>query len=173
MIRKDLTKFSTSPFNIFDKDYAIVTAGDLKHRNSMTISWGLLGTLFDKPVVAVFIRPTRFTAHLMDESDMFTVSFLDKNKYSKQLEIMGSLSGKDTDKYKASGLTAVYDSDKFISYIKESKYVMKCKKISELQFNDLNLFDKGVIEKYKFKGKDFHKIYLAQITYFLSSEDEN
>lgn len=37
--------FQVDAFHIFDKQWALVTAGTLNHYNTMTISWGGLGTL--------------------------------------------------------------------------------------------------------------------------------
>ena len=137
----------------------------------MTISWGTLGTLFDKKVAIIFIRETRFTNHLLDKEDRFTISFLDSS-YKKNMEILGSISGRDTNKYEASFLTPVYDNDSFVSYIKEAHTVLKLKKICKLKFDELSILDKSIIDKYNFKDSDFHNIYIGEITSVLEKEHE-
>lgn len=172
MIKKDLDTLKINPFDFFGKGHVLVTAGDIDERNSMTIAWGTIGTLFSKKVAIIFIKESRFTNHLIQKSLYFTLSFL-SNKYNKELGIMGTLSGKDCDKYKLTGLNPVYDNDKFCSYIKESDMVFKCKKISELKFSEDAIFDKEIIEKY-YSGTDsnnFHHVYVGEIVSYLVKED--
>lgn len=37
--------YTTHPFTKFDKDWALLTAGTMNDFNSMTISWGGMGTM--------------------------------------------------------------------------------------------------------------------------------
>ena len=67
--------FNADSFKIFDKEWALVTAGTLEHYNTMTISWGGLGTLWGKPVATVYVKPIRYTHSFLDANDYFTVSF--------------------------------------------------------------------------------------------------
>ena len=67
--------FNADSFNIFDKEWALVTAGILENYNTMTISWGGLGTLWGKPVATVYVKPCRYTHSFMEQNDFFTVSF--------------------------------------------------------------------------------------------------
>ena len=92
-----------NPFERFDKDWALVTAGTPEHFNSMTVSWGSMGTVWGKSVITIYIRPDRFTWNFLKESDTFTVSFYPEEQ-RPALAKMGSLSGRDTDKAAASGL---------------------------------------------------------------------
>ena len=48
-------EFTTDILSVFDKKWALLTAGDEAGFNTMTISWGGLGTLWNKPVATVFI----------------------------------------------------------------------------------------------------------------------
>ncbi|MBE7004636.1 MAG: hypothetical protein E7425_10225 [Ruminococcaceae bacterium] len=92
------------PFERFDRDWALVTAGTEEHFNSMTISWGSMGTIWNKPIITVYIRPDRFTWGFLKDSDVFTVSFYPE-RCRQALSAMGTLSGRDTDKPRAAGLT--------------------------------------------------------------------
>ena len=93
-----------NPFERFNRDWALVTAGTPGHFNSMTVSWGSMGTVWGKSVITVYVRPDRFTWQFLKESDTFTVSFYPEAQ-RPALEKMGTLSGRDTDKPAASGLT--------------------------------------------------------------------
>ena len=121
-----------NPFEIFNNDWALVTAGTKEHFNSMTISWGSMGTLWGRSVITIYVRPDRYTWNYLNESNTFTVSFYPE-EYRKALSIMGSTSGKDTDKVKASGLTPVY-SDGAISYA-EASATFVCRRIYMAQMN--------------------------------------
>ena len=115
-----------NPFERFDKDWALVTAGTPGHFNSMTISWGSMGTIWGKSIITIYIRPDRYTWNFLKESDNFTVSFYPE-EYRPALLKMGSLSGRDTDKAAASGLVPKIMEDG-ISY-REASETFVCRKI--------------------------------------------
>ena len=96
--------FNINPFTLFDRDWALLTAGSIERFNSMTISWGSLGTLWGKPIATVYVKPVRYTHDFMEESEYFTLGFFEE-KYRSALMLMGSKSGRDTDKAAASGFT--------------------------------------------------------------------
>ncbi|MBR6609875.1 MAG: flavin reductase [Oscillospiraceae bacterium] len=118
--------FITKSFNIFDKEWALVTAGTTDNYNTMTISWGGLGTIWNKPVATVYVKPVRYTHSFLDSNEYFTVSFYDE-KYRKDLGVLGTLSGRDGDKVAKTALTPVTVGES-ISF-KEAKMTLLCKKI--------------------------------------------
>lgn len=91
-------------FRKFDKQWALVTAGTPEHYNTMTISWGGLGTLWRRPVATVYVKKNRYTFEFMEQSDYFTVSFYPEEQ-RRALSLLGSTSGRDGDKVAAAGLT--------------------------------------------------------------------
>lgn len=68
-------KLTTDIFSQFDQVWALVTAGTPDNFNTMTISWGGLGTIWGKPVATVYIRTSRYTHEFVDANDYFTISF--------------------------------------------------------------------------------------------------
>ena len=48
-------------FKLIGKDWALVTAGSKDSFNTMTVSWGSVGIMWNKPVAFTFIRPQRYT----------------------------------------------------------------------------------------------------------------
>ena len=48
-------------FKLLDKDWMLITAGNLEDYNTMTASWGHLGILWHVPVAIAYIRPQRHT----------------------------------------------------------------------------------------------------------------
>lgn len=91
-------------FRKFDKQWALVTAGTPEHYNTMTISWGGLGTLWRRPVATVYVKKNRYTFEFMEQNDYFTVSFYPEAQ-RRALSLLGSTSGRDGDKVAAAGLT--------------------------------------------------------------------
>ena len=122
-------------FNLFQKQWAVVTAGNMDKFNSCTVSWGSLGTIWTRPgksgsIVTVYLYPTRYTRELMAESDTFTVSFFPTDK-KKAMGILGSRSGRDTNKVEKSGLTPVSVGDT-VGY-EEANLTFVCRKIYQHQ----------------------------------------
>ena len=99
-------EFTTDVFSAFDKKWALLTAGDMNDFNTMTISWGGLGTIWGRPTATVYVRTSRYTHEFMDRSDYFTVSFYPE-EYRKTLTVLGTKSGREIDKMRSSGLTPV------------------------------------------------------------------
>jgi len=67
-------------FELFDKHWALVTAGSMERYNSCTLSWGSLGNIWGhagkgRPIVTVYVHPARYTSEFLKASDIFTVSF--------------------------------------------------------------------------------------------------
>jgi flavin reductase (DIM6/NTAB) family NADH-FMN oxidoreductase RutF len=122
-------------FDLFQKQWALVTAGNMERFNSCTIGWGSLGTLWTRgksgAVVTVYLHPTRYTCDFMMENETFTVSFY-PSRYKKALGIMGSHSGRDVNKVEMSGLTPVAMGES-VTY-KEANLTFFCRKIYQHPF---------------------------------------
>lgn len=145
-------------FDLFNKRWALVTAGTFDHHNSMTISWGEAGTLWGKPVVTVYIKPCRYTHELMEENEYFVVSFF-KEEYRKALGIFGSFSGRDTNKDILAKLTP-YGYNNLTLY-KEAETILICKKIYQ---NDLDLNNIPNEEKERhYKEQAPHTMYIGEV----------
>lgn len=127
----DFTEESYKSFQLFNTDWALITAGPMNDCNTMVVSWGELGTIWGKrmkgrPVATVFVHPERFTSEFLKKYEQFTISFYDK-RYLKALGYLGSHSGRDGDKIKASGLTPVAMGGGVT--FQEAKLTFLCKKI--------------------------------------------
>lgn len=119
-----LEEIQTKPFILFDKDWALITAGDKNKYNTMTISWGTMGTIWNKPVVIVFVKPIRYTHSFMMNNDYFTVSFYDE-KYRHDLQTLGSKSGKNEDKISLTDLHPVFLENGVTFKEAKQTYVLK------------------------------------------------
>ena len=70
-----MERFDVDAFKVFDKQWALVSAGTPEDYNTMTISWGGLGTLWSRPVATVYVKPIRYTYEYLEKNEYFTVSF--------------------------------------------------------------------------------------------------
>ena len=119
-------EFTTDIFSAFDKKWALLTAGNKDGFNTMTISWGALGTIWGKPTATVYVRTSRYTHEFMDKYDHFTVSFYPE-AYRKTLGVLGSKSGREMDKMHDSGLTPVAAGES-VSFA-EAECTLVCRKM--------------------------------------------
>ncbi len=133
----DYTQQDYKVFDMFRRQWALVTAGTMENFNSCTVGWGSLGTLWTKPgktgaVVTVYLYPTRYTRQFVCDSDTFTVTFFPEDK-KQALGILGSRSGRDGDKVAESGLTPVPVGDS-VGYA-EANLTFLCRKIYQHQMS--------------------------------------
>jgi flavin reductase (DIM6/NTAB) family NADH-FMN oxidoreductase RutF len=136
--------------------------------NPMTIGWGTLGILWGKPVFEVFVRPTRYTFELMERASEFSVCFF-TDKYSKELAICGTRSGRDTDKIVACGFRLEKGILIKEPYIRESLFHYECRILHKHRL-DPETLDKKIIRRY-YPKKDFHMVYYGEIVGMFVSEE--
>ena len=151
-------EFTTDILSVFDKKWALLTAGTEESFNTMTISWGGLGTLWGKPVATVYVRTSRYTHDFMDSNEFFTVSFYPE-ECRKALSVLGSKSGREMDKMKESGLTPV-KADDSMSF-KEAEVTLVCKKIFKQQLDVANM--PADVAKAMYEGQAPHDMYIGEI----------
>ena len=150
--------FNTEIFSQFDKKWALLTAGKTDDFNTMTVSWGGLGTIWNKSVVTVYVRDSRYTHEFMDKNDYFTVSFYPEDK-RKILGVLGTKSGRDMDKIHDSGLTAV-SAGESVSF-KEAEVTLVCRKLFCQRLELLNIPEE--IIKSCYASGDPHDMYIGEV----------
>ena len=123
-------------FELFEKQWALVTAGNMERFNCCTVGWGGMGTLWNKPVVTVYLHPARYTREFLNTNDSFTLSFFPE-AYKKALGILGTLSGRDGDKITPSGLTPTAMGGS-VSY-EEAELSFLCRKLYQHRFSKEDL----------------------------------
>ena len=145
-------------FTKFDKQWALLTAGDETNFNAMTISWGSLGTLWGKPIATTYVRESRYTREFMDNNDYFTVSFY-PDEYKNVLTVMGAKSGRDMDKMNDSGLTPEA-LDQGVTF-KEAEITLVCKKLSKQLIEPENMPED--VKDMFYGDEDWHYMYIGEV----------
>ena len=136
--------------------------------NTMTIAWGNMGFMWNKPIFCVMVRYSRHTYKLIENAEDFTVSFPTKNQLKKELSFCGSKSGRDFDKIKELNLK-IQDSKKVKSpIIADCDINLECKIIYK-QALDTSSMNEYIGEIYG-EEKDYHVLYYGEILSCLVSE---
>ena len=139
--------------------------------NSMTISWGMMGIEWGKPVFITVIREGRFTRELLEKNGEFTVNIPLDDSQKKILGFCGSKSGRDMDKIQELGLTLEEPEEITVPGIKELPLTLECRVIYN-QKQDIAAMDKETVEKFypqnvdsSFTGsnRDVHIAYYGEI----------
>jgi flavin reductase (DIM6/NTAB) family NADH-FMN oxidoreductase RutF len=142
-------------------DWMLITAGKMGDYNMMTASWGTMGWLWEKPVSTIFVRPQRYTHKFTEREDYYTITFY-KEEYREVLQKMGSVSGKNFDKMNYDKLTAIETENGSVAF-KEAYLIIECKKLYSTVIEEDEFIDKKVVED-KYPNKDFHTMYVGEIT---------
>ncbi|MBO4536331.1 MAG: serine hydrolase [Bacteroidales bacterium] len=154
------TEIKENPVALFDECWALVTAGVPGNVNTMTISWGSLGELWNKPVVTVYVSSSRYTHEFMERNDRFTVAFFPE-KYRQALSYLGSHSGRDSDKITESGLTLEFLASGQPSFA-EADMVIEARKLYGAPF-DAAALDAVPAQFYASRGMGIHSIFIGEI----------
>ncbi len=150
--------FKTDIFGTFDKEWALLTAGSVDSFNTMTISWGGMGTLWGKSVVTVYVKPIRYTYGFLEKNDYFTLSFFPE-EYRVDLLALGTKSGRDGDKLALTKITpnAVNNGVAF----NEANTTFVCKKIYYQDLDIANMPPEVVASTYSTESP--HRMYIAEV----------
>ncbi|MDO5798154.1 MAG: flavin reductase family protein [Eubacteriales bacterium] len=153
------------------KSGVLVTGKDENKINSMTISWGMVGIEWGKPVFVTFIRESRFTRSLIEKNGEFTVNIPIDESAKKILAFCGSKSGRDVDKAKELGLT--YEEPETISVpgIRELPLTLECKVIYKqtqdtsamTEENREKFYPQNVDSTFTGSNRDTHVAYYGEI----------
>lgn len=148
--------------SIISKRWLLLTAGEFATGkfNAMTISWGSVGEIWNKPFFQVFVRPQRYTRVFMDTGDWFTLSvFPETNKPA--LSLLGSKSGRDCDKIKLSGLTPIASTIAPAPGYEEAELIVECRKMYWQDIDPAHFLDASIAGNYA--NKDYHRAYFGEI----------
>lgn len=162
-----IEELSFNPFTKIAKEWMLITAGDEKKSNTMTASWGGLGIMWGKNVATVYIRPQRYTKEFVDNSDIFTLSFLSE-EYRTALKVCGTISGKDVeDKWADAGLHPYHVDG--TTAVEEADMILVCRK---LYAQDMlpECFVETECDIKWYPEKDYHTMYIAEIEKVLVRE---
>ena len=165
---KEISPFELekNAFKMIGKEWMLITARKGDRVNAMTASWGGAGILWGKPVMYIFIRPSRFTKPFVDEGSELSLCVLPE-KYRKELNYFGTVSGRDEDKIEKAGLEIAYEGE--VPYFADADTVFVCRKLYAQDMNYESFCDKSVAEK-NYADGSYHTTYVLEIEKVLRQE---
>ena len=124
---------------IFPNQVVIIGTYDEKGAADMTaIAWA--GVACSEPAaISIAVRPSRYSHENLKRRGAFTVN-LPSAKYAAEADYFGLVSGRDTDKIAAAGLTAVKGEFVDAPYLAEFPYVAECEVTQALELGSHTLF---------------------------------
>ncbi len=155
-------QFVVKANDVWDTGWFLLSCGDFaaKHFNSMTISWGGFGTMWDRPIAMVVVRPTRYTFEFINQYDNFTLCAFSRD-YRKALSLLGSKSGRDGDKIAESGLTPCAAAHVSSPIFQEAELVVECRKLYWQDFDPSHFLDQKIFESYP--QPNYHRMFYGEI----------
>ncbi len=159
MRRVQPDELSLKPFTVLDREWALLVAGR-ERPNPMTVSWGGFGTLWNRPVATVYVRPTRFTFSLLETWPEFTLNVLGA-RHRKALDLCGTRSGRDTDKWRETGLTQLAGETVGVPRVAEAELALECRVLATLDLDPARFLDPAIEKLYP--RADYHRAFLGEV----------
>lgn len=134
--------------------------------NLITIAW--TGTVCSDPAMTyISVRKERYSHHMLKENKEFVINLVSK-EICRAADFCGVRSGRDLDKFKATGLTREKASTVNVPLVKESPVNIECKVTQVLELGSHDMFlakvtavqvDESLLDE---KGKlDLNKAHLV------------
>ena len=159
--------FNVDIFKLFDDHWALLTAGTPDDYNTMTISWGSLGTIWaprgnGRQIATVYVKPSRYTFGYLEKSDYYTISFFPES-CRKDMAYLGSHSGRVEDKLAATSLTPVEKSNGTMGF-EEATLTLVCHKLYSDAFKKEGI-PADIVQAY-YDGDEPHHFFIGEIVDF-------
>lgn len=103
--------------------------------NTMTISWGSLGTCWGKPTFVTYVRTGRYTHELLEQNGNFTVSVPYGDFDRSILGRAGTITGRGIDKPAQLGLTPFPATVNGVDGFKELPLTLECRVVYKQTFD--------------------------------------
>ena len=155
----DIKSLEFSPVKEIGDSWGILTGVSDEGFNSMTVSWGSIGVMWNRPCVFAFVRPVRHTYKFMEAGEYFSLAIMDEEIHPR-MTVFGRASGRDVDKYKESGFTVAEEMG--VKFPDEAQMVFICRKISAGDISPEWFVDPTIDEK-NYPNKDYHRMYIGEI----------
>jgi flavin reductase (DIM6/NTAB) family NADH-FMN oxidoreductase RutF len=160
--RIPIDQFTVRAHQLWHRQWLLLTAGDLaaERFNMMTVAWGSLGTMWNRPFAQVVVRPTRHTYAFTEEFDSFTLTAFPE-RFRPILKELGTRSGRDMDKMTGSGLTPIAGEEVAAPAFAEAELIVECRTIYHDDLDPTRFLDPAIEDQYP--ERDYHRVYFGEI----------
>lgn len=157
-----IEQLSVQPYPLWDTNWLLLAAGDFGAGkfNVMTISWGTIGVLWDKPVAQIVVRPHRYTFEFLEQYPTFTLCAFPPS-YHAALDMLGSVSGRDADKLGDAKLTPRKAAAVAAPVFAEAELALECRKLYWQDMDPEHFLDPAIAKHYP--RRDYHRFYVGEI----------
>ena len=138
----------------------LVSAADKDgNSNLITVAWA--GTICsDPPMLSISVRPERYSYHMIRETGEFVVN-LTTEELVRAVDFCGVKSGRDTDKWKETGLTPEKASVVNVPLVRQSPVNLECRVLRVEELGSHHMFIAQVVavdvdEEYMDEKDQFH-----------------
>ena len=139
---------------------AFLTVKAVDVQNTMTIGWTTFGFIWQKPIMMVAVRDSRYTFGIIEKASDFTVT-IPSGDMSREIAICGSQSGRDVDKFELCKLQTA-GAQKVVSPIIGVPGIhFECKIVYKTTMNPAHL-DKSYDQSI-YPQNDYHTLYFGEI----------
>ncbi len=136
--------------------------------NVMTIGWMTGGVVWGKPILCVFVRPSRYTYSRLEQVGEFTVNVLPPT-FEEALQVCGTVSGRDVDKFERTGLTPAPAQKVRAPIVEQGVIHYECRVVHK---NDvLSEFLAEEIRTAAYPQGNFHRVYFGEVVAAYASPD--
>ncbi|RMD73300.1 MAG: flavin reductase family protein [Lentisphaerae bacterium] len=156
----DPFEWSCKPAHLWGKQWLLLTAGTFEDANMMTVGWGSFGCMWNRPFAQIVVRPQRHTYSYLERYDTFSLCAF-AEEYRKDLQTMGTLSGRDGDKLKYCHLTLRRGTRIEAPSYNEAELIIECRKKYVQDMDPAGFLDPAIEKNYP--QKDYHRIYFGEI----------
>jgi flavin reductase (DIM6/NTAB) family NADH-FMN oxidoreductase RutF len=106
--------------------------------NIMNAAWGGIASS-KPPCISVSLREATLTYHNIKQTEAFTVN-IPSEKYFKEADLVGIISGREYDKFKETRLT--HEKSKLVNapVVKEFPYALECKLVQQIDLGVHTMF---------------------------------
>ncbi len=128
--------------------------------NAMAIGWGMIGSIWSRPVWQVLVRPSRYTYELIEREGIFGVCVMPL-ALNAAVQHCGTVSGRNGDKLAETGLTAVRGEALGAPVLAQSVIHYECRVVHRNDFLPERMVPD--IREGAYPSGDYHRVYWGQI----------
>lgn len=143
------------------KKGAFLTVKNQDKVNTMTISWGSIGFMWNKPIFIAMVRKSRYTYELIENAASFTISIPYKSEMKSALTICGTKSGRDLDKFAEAKISFSPSTKVDSPIIENCNMYYECKIVYKHPMDNQN--PSPEINKTIYSDNDYHTLYYGEI----------
>jgi flavin reductase (DIM6/NTAB) family NADH-FMN oxidoreductase RutF len=140
---------------------AFLISNNEKDENLMTIGWGFIGVMWNKPVFIAAVRYSRYTYDILEESDEFAVSIPFNGQLKEELIKCGTKSGRNINKFEEYNITTKPGEQIKTPLVEKCDLHYECKVLYKQSLQSELVNNKEI--KSNYKDHDYHVMIYGEI----------